>query len=730
MKRSETNSAECFGSVVGSPEKSSGLRSLIFGFARVVAPLVRRFCVRAEAVQDLRGGGLLVGHEWSWEKAFWLQVSSPREIRFFVSREIPRVSREALYRWLLSPIVHEAEVAEGNQWLERAVRESIRTGAIVCFFGENERWPDSWLGRFFAEETFPVVPVWVDVFSLGGMGRALVSIAYGSARPASEVSAVGVREMLFEQREIAYRCHPALHQHLGREAIRGLSFRRSAVGLVDGLDGSVLSRGALLAAGIALSEVIRREFRGPRVAIVLPPGKGCVIANLAVVLAGKVPVNLNFTAGRPAIEAAQRIAELGCALTAKMFAEKIPEFPWPSRVLFLEKVLPALKPRMLFWGILTLVLPVDVIAWMLGLPKRGGREEAVILFTSGSSGDPKGVVLSHRNLLGNVAQFSAMLGFKSEIGLLSCLPIFHSFGSTVTLWYPILKGMRMVTYPSPMDPMKNAELIERYEIGMLFSTPTFLRGYLRKVEREQLKSLRLVVTGAERLPMDLAEAFLDRFGISVMQGYGLTETSPVASVNLPEREGGIGSGPFQRKGSVGLLAPGMAAQIRCADRGVKVSLEETGMLWLKGPNIFEGYLNDPDRSAEVLSEGWFKTGDLGRFDADGFLYIEGRVSRFSKIGGEMVPHETLEMHLMQILEVKEEEKVLAVAGVPDEAKGEALVVLTTRSFELSAVRAQLQARGLPNLWVPRRLVEVAEIPHLATGKMDLRRIREIAMGAS
>ncbi|PYX30627.1 MAG: AMP-dependent synthetase, partial [Acidobacteria bacterium] len=199
--------------------------------------------------------------------------------------------------------------------------------------------------------------------------------------------------------------------------------------------------------------------------------------------------------------------------------------------------------------------------------------------------------------------------------------------------------------PSPLESAKNSSLIERYRITVLLAAPTFLRGYLRKAEPEQFHSLRLIITGAEKLPLDLAEAFEQKFKKHVFEGYGLTETAPVVSVNLPEptpKEPGALVQPSSRVGSVGKMAPGIAAEIRDPDTDEKLSLHETGMLWLRGPNIFEGYLNDPARTAEVLRDGWFKTGDIGRFDEDGFLYIEGRLSRFSKIGGEMLPHEALE----------------------------------------------------------------------------------------
>jgi acyl-[acyl-carrier-protein]-phospholipid O-acyltransferase/long-chain-fatty-acid--[acyl-carrier-protein] ligase len=366
----------------------------------------------------------------------------------------------------------------------------------------------------------------------------------------------------------------------------------------------------------------------------------------------------------------------------------------------------------------------------LNLPRVGDRAEAVLLFTSGSSGKPKGVALTHRNILGNVSQFAVMLDAKKDDVMLASLPFFHSFGCTVTLWYPLIEGVRIASYPNPLEAGKIASLVEREAVTVMLATPTFLRAYLRKAEPPQLRSLRLLITGAEKLPDELAKAFAERFGKEVLQGYGLTETSPVASVNLPEPKAtkpGQTIQPCNRLGSTGKLLPGMAAEIRDAETDQKGSLHDTGMLWLRGPNIFEGYLNAPEQTADVLRDGWFKTGDIGRFDEDGFLYIEGRLSRFSKIGGEMVPHETIEQKILSVLPATgHSERIIAIVGVADAAKGEALVLLSSIDLDLSGIRTALSEIGVPNLWIPKTVRRVEAIPLLASGKLDLGTCKALA----
>jgi acyl-[acyl-carrier-protein]-phospholipid O-acyltransferase/long-chain-fatty-acid--[acyl-carrier-protein] ligase len=270
---------------------------------------------------------------------------------------------------------------------------------------------------------------------------------------------------------------------------------------------------------------------------------------------------------------------------------------------------------------------------------------------------------------------------------------------------PIIYGLHLVTYPTPLEVKKLAELIEKYRVTLMIATPTFLRGYLRGVNREALASIKLCVTGAEKLPSTVSDAFETRFGKRVLEGYGLTETSPVSNLNLPDpepsatRKKATSWLPSHRQGSVGHTLPGMALRITHPETGKPQPLHQSGMIWFKGSNIFEGYLNDPKRTADVLQDGWFRTGDIGRVDLDGFLYIEGRLSRFSKIAGEMVPHETVEEALVKAMGLENEStRKIAVVGVPDPTKARLSssspacpAVLSTRRFSTFATACSTKA---------------------------------------
>ncbi len=534
----------------------------------------------------------------------------------------------------------------------------------------------------------------------------------------------------------AFNQRPFLEESLGFNLLKGLKLN-SNVKIVDGTNDQERKYGVILGISLALAKHLKEQTRKKRIGILLPPGTGGLIANLAVIFAGKIPVNINFTASHSAIKSSIKQADLDKFITADPFVRKMADFPWPPvrDLIHIERILPTLKKQIKRWVIGAKFLPVDVIAKLANIEKEGGDKEAVLLFTSGSSGDPKGVPLTHRNLLANVCQFSARLGLNdNDSSLLGCLPLFHSFGCTATLWFPIIQGIKIVSYPSPLDTKRLAELIEKNEVKFLLSTPTFLRGYMRRVNPEQLRSVKLVVTGAEKLPNSLAESFSKKFGITPLEGYGLTETSPATNFNIVNK---VNQAPepdivADKSGSVGQFVPGVAVKITNAANNEDCDIDQQGIIWLKGANIFPGYLNNEEKTDEVFNGKWFNTGDVGRVDSEGFLHIEGRTSRFSKIGGEMVPHELLEATIIEVLDLDDEsERKVAVVGVPDDKKGEAILLLScvtdpqTTSQAVIDLRYKLLDAKIPSLWCPKEILPVDSIPILASGKLDIRGCQEL-----
>jgi len=624
-----------------------------------------------------------------------------------------------------------SHVAQGQAVVYVPGQAATRAGAMTSI-------PSAKL-RFLLDAQAPVIPLFIDhpeetrlaIEDVGDVPNVVFAFGKVMEREAANVPNF-LEDLLLAGRD-AFQARPALEMNLAYALLLGLKKHATVHRIHDGASEKDLRFDRLLASAIVFSKLIRKSTSKPRVGIVLPPGLGGLLANIATIFAGKIPVNLNFTAGAASITSCIKQADLDCFLTAGPFIQNFEKFPWPPKeqLILLEEKLPALKKKIAGWLVLSKMLGARALASMVGISRKGGEQEAVLLFTSGSSGEPKGVVLTHRNVMANINQFSSRLQLRSHDSALGCLPLFHSFGCTVTMWYPVIEGVDIVTYHSPLKPDKLAELIEKHGITLMVATPTFLRGYLRKAKREQLASLKLVVTGAEKLPLKVAEEFEKKFGKPVLEGYGLTETSPVSNVNLPDPESTSARVPVlatYRLGSVGQLIPGMAVRITDPDTDQPLPLNKSGMIWLNGPNVFTGYLNQPEKTRDMIVNQWLRTGDIGRMDEDGFLYIEGRLSRFSKIAGEMVPHETLEEAINRELGVDgDAERKIAVMGVRDDAKGEVIVLLTTiQNVDATDLRYRLLEKGIASLWIPKDIIIIREIPHLASGKLDLKRCRDIA----
>ena len=733
-------------------------RSYVPRFIELIAVAVARLLYRVRsngaAQFPATGGVLLIANHLSYVDPVLLQLACPRPIRFLSYQGL---QENILLDWVFRlsgciPITR----ARSSDGLRRAIR-ALRAGEVVALFPEGQISRTGQLMPLMRgfevvarRAGVPVVPafidgVWGSVFSFAGnkylwksprLMPTPVFVQFGAPLPPERAEPILARKALLDLGVLAFDERPGLRRHLGRECVQSLAKRPWHVEIVDRTaERRPVTSAQLLATAAAYSRHLRRTVPDKRVGIVLPPSAGAFIANLAVMCAGKIPVNLNFTAGKAALEASMKIGGVTTVITADLVRQKVPAFPWPGRTLDLRREIEAMggKKAILPWLLAAWILPNQWYASLLGLPKTGDRAEAGLLFTSGSSGEPKGVALTHRNILANCAQISSLSILPQSCSLLGCLPIFHSFGFTVTLWYPMIRGCRVVTVPSPLDTRRIIDAIREEQATVLIGAPTFIRPILRKAQPGELRSLDLVVTGAEKLPDDLYKAFMETFHIEILQGYGLTETTPASNINQPNPPATTdtaGAQVAKKAGSTGRLLPGMTVRIVHPETGEEVPAGDQGIVWFKGANVFSGYLDDPQKTSAAFSDGWFVTGDLGRLDEEGFLFIEGRLSRFSKIGGEMIPHGTVEQTIAEVLGLDQSEgPVVAVMGVPDKAKGEALVLLTTVEIPPDMLREKLAAVGFANLWIPKVIHRVPTIPVLGTGKLDLKRCRDVALEA-
>jgi acyl-[acyl-carrier-protein]-phospholipid O-acyltransferase/long-chain-fatty-acid--[acyl-carrier-protein] ligase len=690
------------------------------------------------------GGALLVCNHVTYVDAIILSLACPRPIRF--------LSFEGFFRRpILGPLLrHFGCIPVSSKQAKNAIRtaaEHVRAGEIVCVFPEGEL---TRTGALMAlkpgfeliarRAACPVIVaqmdgLWGSIFSFAGgryftkwperIGRN-VTVSFSEPLPFIEATTDRVREMVLDMGARAFEMRKDLNSTLAIELIKALRRNPFQVQLVDhGKGRRTFRRGDLLAEAILLSRKWRTGLIGKRVGVILPPGAGGTLAQLALLFAGKTPVNLNPTAGSAAVRSAIEQAGIESVVTCDAVRRRLREFPWPAQVIDLAACCErnSMMAR-LSWQGRVLLYSTRILAARIGLPKQSPDDETILLFTSGSSGTPKGVSLTHRNLLGNVRQVAEVDFVRRDDTLLVSLPLFHSFGLTMGLLYPILRGNRIVAVSSPLDCDQIANAAEKEKATLLVATPTLLRMYLKRVRPEAFALLRLVATGAERLPEDLAEAFAKRFGCPVLEGYGLTETAPVAAVSLPHPARGLGANSVQagfNAGSVGRLLPGLAYRFLDADSRHRVASETRGVLALRGVNVVQGYLR-PEDDSDRFRDGWFVTGDVASIDPNGFLHIEGRLSRFSKIAGEMIPHGAVEEAIAEAFESDGQDCVL---GVPSAERGEELVLLTTRSIDRDSLRRRLNLAGLPNLWIPTRIVPVEKLPVLATGKLDLATCRRI-----
>jgi acyl-[acyl-carrier-protein]-phospholipid O-acyltransferase/long-chain-fatty-acid--[acyl-carrier-protein] ligase len=434
---------------------------------------------------------------------------------------------------------------------------------------------------------------------------------------------------------------------------------------------------------------------------------------------------LNYTANNEVIASCARQCDLKTVVTSKAFLERLSKIEVPGRALLLEDVLekPGAVEKLIALAF-AVTLPFRFLKSALGAQRVKPDDLATVIFSSGSTGDPKGVMLTHRNILANIRQITQVFMLDGRDKLLGILPFFHSFGFTVGLWLPAVHGIGVVFHPNPLDATSISELVGKYRITFLVATPTFLQAYMRRCLPEHFGSLQYVLVGAEKLPERVALAFEDVFGLRPLEGYGCTECAPVVAVNGRDFRAPGFRQVGAKRGSIGHPLPGVSVRIVDPETREPLPPNTQGMLLVKGPNVMKGYLGRPEKTAEVLHDGWYTTGDIATEEEDGFLTITDRLSRFSKIGGEMVPHIKIEDKLHEL--AGSPEQVFVVSAVPDEKKGERLVVLHTLPEEkLAPVLEKLAESDLPALWKPRpnQFFHVEALPYLGTGKLDLRALK-------
>ncbi|QDT37863.1 AMP-binding protein [Stratiformator vulcanicus] len=500
--------------------------------------------------------------------------------------------------------------------------------------------------------------------------------------------------------------------------------------------GTEVSGSRLLIGAIAFARLLRRrhlDANEKTVGVMLPPSAGGAIVNAALALDQRAAVNLNYTLSEEDVAYCVREAKISHVIVSRKFLEKRPmKFEVPliyvedlrKEIGSIDKVIAASISK----------LPPSLIEKVFKLDAISPDDLLTIIFTSGSTGEPKGVMLSHRNVAANLKSIGKLVHLYPEDVMLGVLPFFHAFGYTATMWWPLCLTTKGIYHYNPLDARTVGELCKKYRGTFLVATPTFLRSYQKRCSPEQLGTLEVVIVGAEKLPAELRESFSAKFGVEPSEGYGATELAPVASCNIPDHRAIDNSRTATKHGTVGRPLPGQSAKIVDPESFNDRGQDEEGLLMLSGENVMRGYWNRDEKTAEVIRDGWYVTGDFARIDDEGYIHITGRQSRFSKIGGEMVPHLRIEEELSRLCgDCDEGNLKVAVTAVPDPKKGERIIVLHTGlDRPVEEILKELEQAGLPNLWLPGRdsFYEVEAIPVLGSGKLDLKALKQTAMDKS
>jgi len=712
--------------------------------------------VRLKGLKNLpeTGGALLVPNHVTWIDGILLLLASERPIRMVVfSGNFNNKILNALGR-MFGVIM----ITPGRRSVVKALdiaAKALDNGELVCIFPEGALTKSGQIQTFKpgmkkilerCESDVPVIPIFLD-----GLWGSVFSYSEGKyfwklprqipypvwvhfGKPLTKDAEV------YEFRQAVLQLGAkAVNQRIQNESQMTCQFirecKRNRKPKISDSSGNSLTGSEVLLRSLILRKLLNRHVLSEDekyVGLLIPQSVGGAVTNMALALDRRIAVHLNYTVSPEVINACCKQAGiktiLGSRLAMKRFSFNAEDLD--ATVFYLEDLRKdAYKPTLLDKVtslFVTKFSSANSIIKSLGLDEIKPDDILTVIFTSGSTGVPKGVMLTHANVASNVEAINQIAKLKQDDMVIGILPFFHSMGFTVTIWTPLCHSLGVAYHPNPLEAKKVGEVTEKHQGTVMVATPTFLRSYLRRVTPEQFKSLDIVITGAEKLPSDVAEQFEEKYGVRPVEGYGATETSPLVSVNVPKSRQASEDHVESKEGTVGRTIPGVAAKVTDLDSGEELGENQSGMLWIKGPNVMKGYFDREDLTNEVIVDGWYKTGDVAQIDKDGFIKITGRMSRFSKIGGEMVPHIKIEESLNEILGATEE-MLAAVTAVADVKKGERLIVLhLPTETSIDDIRKSLsEEHGLPNIFIPSAdsFLEVEQLPVLGTGKLDLKGLK-------
>lgn len=696
------------------------------------------------------GPVLIVSNHVSVIDLLLIQFISPRPVRFMIQEGVLDFLPIKFIFWYLGVIkVPNLRHPKAMQRFFEISRAELRQGKVLCLFPEGGISGNGGLMRF-KSGVAPLLPAGVQVsvipVRIGMLWGRLFTIFEGRIKfrkPFSlplqfsinigvpvdkDISAFRLRQCISALgAEAESRPQPnelPIHTAFALRAKRHLF----AATYFDA-NGNKVSNLEMLVRAAVLSRKIRSLECGESgyIGVLMPNCTVLAALVLGVMYSDKTPAMINFSAGAEvALESARR-AGISLILTSRKFIAKLGWESTPEMV-FVEDIAKNITKKEKNLTVLRVLLtPGKMLVRRLASQTCFNvQQQAVLLFSSGSTGKAKAVMLTHRNINCDLWAFGRVVVWSRSDRIVGNLPLFHAYGFTVEFAFPALSGTPVVYVTNPLDSGGVLQVIEKFKTSILTATPTFLQNYIRKAKSEQLRSLRLVITGAEKLRPELTAKFRALTGLEIIEGYGCTELSPIVTINLCNSIFQLGK-HADHPGSIGTPLPGIHVRIVDPDTGLEVEAGQPGRMQVKGGTVMRGYLNDPEQTRQVLRDGYYDTGDIARIDQDGYVYITGRASRFSKIGGEMVPHELVEQAIAGIRGSETPE--VAVTGRGDARRGERLVVFySSADLNPSEIVEALRGEKIPNLWIPKveDFVKIDHLPLLGSGKLDLKKLKQLA----
>jgi acyl-[acyl-carrier-protein]-phospholipid O-acyltransferase/long-chain-fatty-acid--[acyl-carrier-protein] ligase len=700
-------------------------------------------------------GTLLLGNHISWIDWAIVQIACPHKVHFVMEKSI---YEQWYLKWFLDICgVIPISATQSKQAID-AIKQRLLEGKVVCLFPEGMISYTGQLSEFkrgfekSVEGTNAIIipfylrGLWGSRFSRSstrlqegrrsGIKRDVI-VAFGSPLNA-DTDAAAVKQKVFELSIQTWETHTKSLSSLGDAFIDACKSSNNKWAATDS-NATPISSKRLLAGAMLFSQHFK-QLPQQNVGLLLPTSSAGLISNIACLMAGKTVVNLNYTASPQAYQSAVEQAGIKTVVSSKRFLGKLKTKGFDTdaltanvTILYLEDLAASFtsRKRSLYF-LLASLLPASLLKTIF-CKHIENESTAAILFSSGSEGSPKGVMLSHKNIMANLKQTADVLNIQGNDAIMASLPLFHAFGLTVTCFMPLVEGIPVVCHPDPTDAVGIGKAVAKHKVTMLCATATFLRLYSRnrKLHPLMLDSLRLVIAGAEKLPQATRELFENRFHKVILEGYGCTETTPVASVNINDYlnadDWKVQTG--HKQGTVGLALPGSTFRIVDPDTLETLATGDEGLILIGGTQIMQGYLNNAEKTAEAIVEldgiRWYKTGDKGKLDEDGFLTIVDRYSRFAKIGGEMISLGEVEQKVRQALNAPE--AALVAINLPDAKKGEKIVLLVEGEHDEKQLRQQLLDASMPALLLPTSIYSIEKVPVLGSGKTDFATSRQLAV---